>query len=64
MEANAKVVTLDHGKLIVPSIEDMIKFKKLGDDIRPKDLGDIAYLEAMLKSDTKFYQMMKARQRY
>jgi len=28
----------------------MIKLKKLGDDLRPKDLEDIAYLEALLKA--------------
>ncbi|WP_038247169.1 hypothetical protein [Ghiorsea bivora] len=50
IEANAKEVCLEHGKLLIPSIEDMIKLKKLGDDIRSKDLEDIAYLEALLKA--------------
>ncbi|MDX8411874.1 MAG: hypothetical protein R8K46_08430 [Mariprofundaceae bacterium] len=50
IEANGRTVTLDSGKLVVPAIEDMIKLKKLGDEIRPKDLEDIAYLEALLKT--------------
>jgi hypothetical protein len=50
IEANAKEVCLEHGKLLIPSIEDMIKLKKLGDDIRSKYLEDIAYLEALLKA--------------
>jgi len=50
IEANARTVPLEHGKLLIPSIEDMIKLKKLGDDLRPKDLEDIAYLEALLKA--------------
>ncbi|OIP99589.1 MAG: hypothetical protein AUK35_06895 [Zetaproteobacteria bacterium CG2_30_46_52] len=50
IEANGKTVQLESGTLIVPSIADMIKLKKLGDDLRPKDLEDIAYLEALLKT--------------
>jgi len=50
MEANGRVVSLEHGKLLIPSIEDMIKLKKLGDDLRPKDMEDIAYLESLLKA--------------
>lgn len=37
------------GTLLVPSIEDMIKLKKIGDDIRDKDIDDIEYLESLLK---------------
>jgi len=50
IEARARTVRVDSGKLPIPSIEDMIKLKKLGDDVRSKDLEDIAYLEGLLKS--------------
>ncbi|MCF6208704.1 MAG: hypothetical protein L3J61_04895 [Ghiorsea sp.] len=49
IEANTKEVCLEHGKLPIPSIEDMIKPKKLGDNIRSKVLEDVVYLEALLK---------------
>ncbi|MDX8380746.1 MAG: hypothetical protein R8M14_01385 [Ghiorsea sp.] len=50
IEANGKAVQLESGQLIVPAIDDMIKLKKLGDNLRPKDLEDIVYLQALLKT--------------
>jgi len=50
IESRGRTLQLESGKLIIPSIEDMIRLKKLGDEIRDKDLEDIAYLEALLKS--------------
>ena len=51
IEKNGRTVELPNSKLVVPSIEDMIKLKKLGDEIRPKDMEDIAYLEGLLKAE-------------
>ena len=50
IEAKARSVQLESGKLLIPDIEDMVKLKKLGNEIRDKDLEDIAYLEGLLRS--------------
>ncbi|MCF7822000.1 MAG: hypothetical protein K9M17_06120 [Mariprofundaceae bacterium] len=50
IESRGRKLQLEYGTLLIPSIEDMIKLKKLGDEIRDKDMEDIHYLEGLLKS--------------
>ena len=51
MESRARQYKAEDGEgtLLVPAIEDMIKLKKIGDNIRSKDIEDIEYLERLLK---------------
>ncbi len=51
MEARGNMVAHQKGKLIIPCIEDMLKLKKLDEDMTPKGLEDITFLEAMTKTD-------------
>jgi len=46
--ARGKLIQLADASILIPCIEDMIKMKKLGDQERPKDVEDIAFLKTLM----------------